>query len=319
MTILVTGAAGFIGNNFCQKLANNKKFKLIGIDSFNNYYSVKIKRLRIKRLLKKKNFKFYQINLKDKNKLKNLFKKYKFKEVYNFAAQAGVRYSEINPIAYIDSNVTGFINLIKLSKDFNVKKFFYASSSSVYGDSNNFPLKEMEKLSPKNLYGMTKKLNEDIAKNYFENYKFKSVGLRFFTIYGEWGRPDMFIFKYLAAAYHKKIFYLNNYGDHVRDFTYIDDATNILIELRKKNIQKNDIYNVCSNNPIGLKKILNFFQKISPKTKIIKREFQKSDVYKTHGSNKSIIEKTKYKQFENVNKALQKTHDWYLKNKKFYK
>ncbi len=319
MTILITGAAGFIGNNFCHKLAKNKKLNLIGIDSLNNYYAVKIKRHRIKRLLKNNNIKFYQINIKDKKKLKNLFKKYKFDEVYNFAAQAGVRYSEVNPTAYIDSNITGFINLIKLSKDFKVKKFFYASSSSVYGDLNNFPLKESEKLNPKNFYGMTKKLNEDIARNFFENYKFKSVGLRFFTVFGEWGRPDMFMFKYLTAAYYKKKFYLNNYGNHVRDFTYIDDATNILLKLRNKSIKKNDIYNISSNNPIGLKQILSFFQKISPKTQIVKREFQKSDVYKTHGSNKVVIEKTKYKKFENVKEALKKTHDWYFKNKKYYK
>ena len=319
MTILITGVAGFIGNNFCQKLAKNKKLKIVGIDSFNNYYPVKIKKQRIKKIINNKNIKFYQKNIKDKKKLSNLFKKYKFKEVYNFAAQAGVRYSEINPVAYIDSNITGFINLIKISKDFNVKKFFYASSSSVYGDSINFPLKETEQLNPKNFYGMTKKLNEDIARNYFENYKFKSIGLRFFTVFGEWGRPDMFMFKYLTAAYHKKKFYLNNYGNHVRDFTYINDVTNILCKLRNKKIKKNEIYNISSNNPIGLKEILNFFQKITPKTQVIKRRFQKSDVFKTHGSNKIILKKTNYKKFENINKALKNTHDWYLENKKIYK
>ena len=319
MTILITGVAGFIGNNFCQKLAKNKKLKIVGIDSFNNYYPVKIKKQRIKKIINNKNIKFYQINIKDKKKLSNLFKKYKFKEVYNFAAQAGVRYSEINPVAYIDSNITGFINLIKISKDFNVKKFFYASSSSVYGDSINFPLKETEQLNPKNFYGMTKKLNEDIARNYFENYKFKSIGLRFFTVFGEWGRPDMFMFKYLTAAYHKKKFYLNNYGNHVRDFTYINDVTNILYKLRNKKILKNEIYNISSNNPIGLKEILNFFQKITPKTQVIKRRFQKSDVFKTHGSNKIILKKTNYKKFENIKKALKNTHDWYLENKKIYK
>ena len=319
MTILITGVAGFIGNNFCQKLAKNKKLKIVGIDSLNNYYPVKIKKQRIKKIINNKNIKFYQINIKDKKKLSDLFKKYKFKEVYNFAAQAGVRYSEINPVAYIDSNITGFINLIKTSKDFNVKKFFYASSSSVYGDSINFPLKETEQLNPKNFYGMTKKLNEDIARNYFENYKFKSIGLRFFTVFGEWGRPDMFMFKYLTAAYHKKKFYLNNYGNHVRDFTYINDVTNILYKLRNKKILKNEIYNISSNNPIGLKEILNFFQKITPKTQVIKRRFQKSDVFKTHGSNKIILKKTNYKKFENIKKALKNTHDWYLENKKIYK
>ena len=114
---------------------------------------------------------------------------------------------------------------------------------------------------------MTKKLNEDIARNYFENYKFKSIGLRFFTVFGEWGRPDMFMFKYLTAAYHKKKFYLNNYGNHVRDFTYINDVTNILCKLRNKKIKKNEIYNISSNNPIGLKEILNFFKKYHLKLK----------------------------------------------------
>ena len=180
MTILITGAAGFIGNNFCVDFANKyKNTKIISIDNINDYYSKKIKFKRFKRLKNFKNIKFLKIDLKDKPKLIKIFNKYKFKEVYNFAAQAGVRYSEKNPQAYIDSNITGFLNLIELSKDNNVKKFFFASSSSVYGDSKKFPLSENEKLNPKNFYGMTKKLNEDIAKRFFENYKFKSIGLRF--------------------------------------------------------------------------------------------------------------------------------------------
>ena len=319
MTILITGAAGFIGNNFCQKLAKNKKLKIIGIDSLNNYYSKRIKKLRVDKLIQNKNVKFYQINLNNKKKLQKLFKKYNFKEVFNFAAQAGVRYSEINPHAYVESNITGFLNLITISKEFGIKKFFYASSSSVYGDNKNFPLIESENLNPKNFYGMTKKLNEDIAKNFYENYNFKSVGLRFFTVFGEWGRPDMFMFKYLSASYHKKKFYLNNYGKHVRDFTYIEDVTNILLKLRTKKIIYNEIYNISSNNPIGLKQILDFFKKISPKTNIIKREFQKSDVYKTHGSNELVIKKTNYKHFKNINISLKNTHDWFLKYKNYYK
>ena len=151
MTILITGAAGFIGNNFCVDFANKyKNTKIISIDNVNDYYSKKIKFSRLKRLKNFRNIKFLKIDLKDKTKLTKIFKKYKFKEVYNFAAQAGVRYSEKNPQAYIDSNITGFLNLIKLSKDNNIKKFFFASSSSVYGDSKKFLLSDNEKLNPKN-------------------------------------------------------------------------------------------------------------------------------------------------------------------------
>ncbi len=320
MTILITGAAGFIGNNFCEKLANKEpKMKIICIDNMNDYYSIKIKKLRLRRISKFENVKFFKTDITDLSKLRKLFKKYKFKEVYNFAAQAGVRYSEKNPNAYTKSNIEGFINLISLSKEMNVKKFFYASSSSVYGDCINFPLKENENLNPKNFYGMTKKLNEEIAKNYYENYKFKSVGLRFFTVFGEWGRPDMFMIKYLNSVYNKKKFYLNNFGRHIRDFTYIEDVTNILIKLRYKKINNHEFYNVCSNKPIGLIKIIKYFEKFSPKVKIIKRKFQKADVYKTHGDNKRILRISKFSKFTNIYDALKKTHDWFFYNKKFYK
>ena len=319
MAILITGAAGFIGHNFCEKLAKKKlKTKIICIDNINNYYSVNIKKARIKRFRKFKNFKFLKIDLSNFENLKKLFKSYKFEEVYNFAAQAGVRYSEKNPNAYIKSNVEGFINLISLSKKNKIKKFFYASSSSVYGDNNNFPLKEKEILNPKNFYGITKKMNEDVAQMYYENYKFKSVGLRFFTVFGEWGRPDMFMIKYLNAVYNSKKFYLNNFGKHIRDFTYVDDVTNILIKLRSKKISKNEIYNICSNNPIGLIKIIKFFEKLSPKIKINKRGFQKADVYKTHGNNKKLLKILKINKFTNIYSALKKTHDWFFANKRVY-
>ncbi len=320
MTILITGAAGFIGNNFCVDFANKyKNTKIISIDNVNDYYSKKIKFSRLKRLKNFKNIKFLKIDLKDKPKLTKIFKKYKFKEVYNFAAQAGVRYSEKNPQAYIDSNITGFLNLIKLSKDNNIKKFFFASSSSVYGDSKKFPLSEYEKLNPKNFYGMTKKLNEDIAKRFFENYKFKSIGLRFFTVFGEWGRPDMFLIKYLDAAYNKKFFFLNNYGNHVRDFTYINDVTKLIIKLRGEKIVGSDIYNICSNNPINLKKVIKLLSGKTPRVKIKKRGFQKADVYKTHGNNSKIKKKTKIKQFEDFNFALNKTHEWFKSKYKMFK
>ena len=320
MTILITGAAGFIGNNFCIDFANKyKNTKIISVDNINDYYPKKIKFKRLKRLKKFKNIKFLKIDLKDKFRLRKIFKKYKFSEVYNFAAQAGVRYSEINPQAYVDSNITGFLNLIQLSKDNNVKKFFFASSSSVYGDSKKFPLSENESLNTKNFYGVTKKLNEEIAKRYFENYKFRSVGLRFFTVFGEWGRPDMFLIKYLDAAYNKKTFFLNNYGNHIRDFTYINDVTKLIIELRRKKIIGADIYNICSNNPINLKKVIKFLVTKVPKVKIKKRGFQKADVYKTHGNNSKIKKKTKFKKFEDFDFALSKTHEWFKSKYKIFK
>ena len=153
--------------------------------------------------------------------MSNIFLKNNISEIYNFAAQAGVRYSMENPGAYINSNVLGFANLINLGRENNVKKFFYASSSSVYGDSNKFPLKEKLNLKPKNLYGLTKKHNEEMAAIYYDNFNFKTIGLRFFTVFGEWGRPDMFLYKLLASKFNNKKFVLNNNGNHFRDFTFI--------------------------------------------------------------------------------------------------
>ena len=320
MAILITGAAGFIGYSFCEKLTKkNHKTKIICIDNINNYYSTKIKKKRIKRILRHKNVLFFKIDLSNRKKLEKIFKKYNFLEVYNFAAQAGVGYSEQNPNAYTKSNIEGFINIIKLSKQNKVKKFFYASSSSVYGDCKKFPLKESERLNPKNYYGITKKTNEEIARVFFDSFKFKSIGIRFFTVFGEWGRPDMFMIKYLNAVYNSKKFYLNNYGNHIRDFTYIDDVTNILIKLRTKKILGSEVYNICSNNPIGLTNTINYFQKISPKIKILKRGFQKSDIYKSHGDNRKILKLIKNYKFKNFFEAIKNTHNWFRLNKDLYK
>ena len=319
MKILVTGAAGFIGNNFCAKLLDLKKnYQIIGVDNINNYYSPKIKKKKILRLKKYKHFTFCKINLQDKTKIQNLFKKYKFTEVYNFAAQAGVRYSVINPQAYLESNVIGFSNLIEISKNYNVKKFFFASSSSVYGDLDKFPIKENNHLYPKNLYGLSKKYNEEVAKLYFENYKFKSVGLRFFTIFGEWGRPDMFIIKYLNASYNKKKFYLNNFGNHLRDFTYIDDVLKNLLALRMKKIDGFEAFNVCSNNPVSLHKIIKLLEKKIPKVNIKKRGMQLADIYKTHGDNKKLVKKVGFKSVTKFEDALNKTLNWFKINKEMF-
>ena len=322
MKILITGCCGFIGFNFSNYLCKkNKKFKIIGIDNLNNYYSVKFKKNRLKELKKNKNFSFHKVDLINYNNLKNLFIKNKFDCVLNLAAQPGVRYSLINPNSYVKNNISGFYNLFDLSSNYNVKKFLYASSSSVYGDAKKFPLKEKNILNPKNIYGYSKKINEELVGLQSNKSKMKTIGLRFFTIYGEWGRPDMMMLKYLAAQLNSKKFYLNNFGKHVRDFTYIKDVNEILFKLIKKNIKnKNIIFNICSNNPIKITKVLNLIDKFTyKKAKIIKREFQSADVYKTHGDNSLIKKTVKFKKFTKIEKGIINTVNWFKNNKKIIK
>ena len=319
MKILITGCCGFIGFNFTNFLArSNKKIKIIGIDNINNYYSIDLKKKRLKELFKNRNFKFYKIDITELEKLKKLYKKHFFNYVFNFAAQAGVRYSLINPKSYIKNNILGFFNIINLSLEYKVKKLFYASSSSVYGEINKFPLKENYILRPKNVYGLSKKINEEMVDVLQLNNKTQFVGLRFFTIYGEWGRPDMFMIKYLNAIYDKsKVFYLNNYGNHHRDFTYIKDVCKILKKLIYLNLKKKHlIINICSNKPL---KLTNIIKKINDltlnKPKIIKRSLQKADIIKTHGDNNLVKKISGIKKFTDISIGLRNTVEWFVKNK----
>ena len=316
MKILITGSAGFIGFNFSKFLLEKTNFDVVGVDNLNDYYSVSIKKERLKVLKRFKKFKFIKLDLTNKNKLDKVFKN-RFYALFHFAAQAGVRYSLVNPRAYIQNNTLGFFNVIEASIKTKVKKIFYASSSSVYGDSKKFPLKENNSIKPKNIYGLTKKNNEEICNLLAENHKIPFIGLRFFTVFGEWGRPDMLIYKYLKSIFYKKQkFYLNNYGNHTRDFTYINDVNKILLNLLKKNIQNgNNIFNICSNNPIKITKVLNFISKeISLRPKIYKRSFQKADVMKTHGNNAKIKKFIKIKKFTDINLAISNTAKWYKNN-----
>ena len=232
MQILITGAAGFIGFNLSKYLLKNSKFKIFGVDNFNTYYSKSLKKDRIKELKKFHNFRFEKIDITNKKKLDIFFKKKKVSLIINLAAQAGVRYSLIKPTEYVDNNVLGFYNIISAANKYKVKRIIYASSSSVYGDSVIFPLSEKQKIKPKNIYALSKKINEEMADVFSEQFKIYFVGLRFFTVYGEWGRPDMFMMKYLQSSFNSsKKFYLNNFGNHIRDFTYIDDVCEIIKKL----------------------------------------------------------------------------------------
>jgi UDP-glucuronate 4-epimerase len=317
MKILVTGAAGFIGFSL-SRLLLSKNHKIVGIDNINDYYSKQLKIDRLKQLKKFTNFKFYKIDLIDNKKIDQVFKKNKFDAVFHFAAQAGVRYSVDYPRKYIDSNINGFFNLLEQVKNKKIKKFFYASSSSVYGDSKSFPLKEKNVLFPTNTYSLSKKFNEDLSLIYNKFYGTSAIGLRFFTVYGEWGRPDMFYSKVLDAAFKKTKLYVNNFGNHSRDFTYINDVTLILYNLlRLKKIPSNEVLNICSNNPLNIIKLIKTIEKNSKKIKLHKRTMQKADVLKTHGDNKKIKKYKLIKNFTSFQTGIRNTLEWYKKYNNF--
>ena len=283
MKILITGGAGFIGFNVANHLLT-KKYKIIGIDNFDNYYSPAYKKKRVQQLKKQKLFKFKFIDLLDREKVFTFFKKNNIDLIIHLAAQAGVRNSFLNPKKYIESNISAYLNVIFAAKKFGVKKIIYASSSSIYGDSKQFPLNENKIFKQKNIYAVSKKLNEDIAETFSKISNISFIGLRFFTIYGEWGRPDMILYKMFNSSSKDKIFELNNRGNHLRDFTYIGDVNLIFQKLIVKKFKKNEIFNICSNNPISILKICNNFKKNYPlKLKFIKKH--KADILKTHGNN----------------------------------
>jgi UDP-glucuronate 4-epimerase len=321
MKILITGCAGFLGFHLCEKILKiDKNSKIVGIDNLNGYYSVSYKKKRLSFLKDKKNFQFNKIDISNFKKLERIFKKNKFDFVINLAAQAGVRYSISNPKEYMSSNILGFFNIAELSRIYNIKKIYYASSSSVYGETKIFPIKESAKTYPKNIYSLSKKNNEELAEIYSHYYNIQFVGLRFFTIYGEWGRPDMLILKYILKCVNKDTFYLNNYGNHYRDFTYVKDVVENILRLTRKKIRKrHEIFNICSNNPVSIKWVLDKISKEFGAPKIIKKPKQKADVYKTHGNNKKISKITKFKNYTKIGKGLTNVIEWAKLNIQYIK
>ena len=321
MNFLITGSAGFIGfhitNNILKKY---KKSKIIGLDNLNNYYSVSLKKKRLKVLQKYKNFKFFKTDLTEKKKIIKLIRKNNINVVIHMAAQAGVRDSLKIPFSYFQSNFVGFLSVLEASHICKVKKFIFASSSSVYGDKKKYPIKETENISPKNIYSASKKINEDVAKDFSRISNMKIIALRFFTIYGEYGRPDMLIFKFLKASFLNKKFLLFNYGKHERDYTHIEDAVLMINKLIKKKVNdKFQIFNVCSNNPVDISKLLNVITKYTKiKTKIQKVGKNEIEVFKTHGDNSKIKKYLKLNKFKNIFYEIEKIVKWY-KNEKIWK
>jgi len=313
--VLITGVVGFIGYSLAIKLLN-ENCHVIGVDNFDDYYSTKLKKKRLSQLKKYSRFQIKVFNI-EKYESFNIIKKYNFDHIFHLAAQAGVRYSAINPNKYIKTNILGTINLFKFASTKKIKSIFFASSSSVYGDSKNFPLKENDKLYPKNIYATSKVINEITAKSFSENYNMKIFGLRFFTIYGEWGRPDMLLFKIFKNSLINKKLELNNNGNHYRDFTYINDVVEILyLLMNKKTTKSYDIYNICSNNPQNIKKLIMYFKKNLSTLKILNIPKNNLDVFKTHGDNRKIIKFLKFEKFTKFEDALKQTFQWYKKYNK---
>ena len=318
MKILVTGCAGFIGFHLTKKLLD-LNYVVFGIDNLNKYYSPKLKNHRLKILKKYKKFKFLKKNINEKSII-NFYKNKKIKIIIHLAAQAGVRYSIKNPDAYLESNILGFFNILKLSKIIKAKHLMIASTSSVYGDGKKFPLKEKDDTNhPVSLYSATKKSNEVISYSYSKNFQIPITCLRFFTVYGPYGRPDMSLFKFTKAILNKRKIDLYNQGNHVRDFTYIDDVIEMVIKLLNKPPKHQipfDIYNISNSKPIKLINYIKFLQKnLNMKINFRKLPLQTGDVYKTHGSNKKILKKIGKIKSVGIDIGIKNFINWY---KKFY-
>ncbi len=320
MSILITGSAGFIGYHLTEKLLK-KNINVIGIDNINNYYDTKLKKNRIYELKKNKKFKFYKIDLCEYEKLDNVIKKNKIKFIIHLAAQAGVRYSIKNPKIYFKSNLEGFFNILEVSRHNKIKHLVFASTSSVYGDTKNFPLNENNRTDhPLSFYAATKKSNEVMAHSYSYIYKLPCTGVRFFTVYGPFGRPDMALFKFTKNIINNQSIELFNNGNHLRDFTYVDDIVDGIYSLIKRHSKKNipyEIFNIGNGNPKKLKDYLKFIEKkLNSKAKVKKLPLQMGDIIKTHSNIKKLKNYTNYKPKTNIEVGISKFIEWY---KDYYK
>ena len=333
MKILISGAAGFIGFHLAKKLVS-QGHTIVGIDNLNTYYEVQLKIDRLKELgveiqleelpLKKNrekdNFSFHQIDLTDEEKLNELFSTSGIDLVINLAAQAGVRYSIENPKAYINSNVVGFINILECCKKCNIKELIYASSSSVYGNSDKSPFEETDHVdNPISIYAATKKSNELMAHVYSHLFNIKTIGLRFFTVYGPWGRPDMAPFLFTKAILNNNPINVFNNGDLMRDFTFIDDVVGgIEAVIHKMDaFEKYEIFNIGNNKPVALKDFIDAVETSCGKEAIkVMFPMQEGDVYKTYASIDKLNQLTGYSPETNIREGIHKFVSWY---KEYYK
>tara|TARA_B110000259_G_scaffold49718_1_gene58336 strand:- start:423 stop:1400 length:978 start_codon:yes stop_codon:yes gene_type:complete len=322
MRILITGAAGFIGSHLCLKLLE-LGHQIIGVDNLNNYYDIKLKQDRLK-LIKdyaknnRKKFKFIKTDISKNQMMKKIFSNNKFSIIFHLAAQAGVRFSIKNPDQYYQSNIKGFYNILDLSKQFKINHLFFASSSSVYGDSTDLPSKETSNTDrPISFYAATKKTNEVMAYAYSAIYKLPTTALRFFTVYGPYGRPDMSLYKFFDNIIKGKSIDVFNHGKHERDFTYIDDVVKILVKI-KDTIPKGDTpyqcLNIANSKPVKIIDYIKLISKVLKKNVKIKYlGLQKGDVKITYASNKVIKKKVGKFRSTKLEEGLKKYHQWFLK------
>tara|TARA_B110000003_G_scaffold263270_1_gene286743 strand:- start:7473 stop:8483 length:1011 start_codon:yes stop_codon:yes gene_type:complete len=328
-TIIVTGSAGFIGNAVCIKLLERGE-NIVGIDNHNNYYDPKIKDARLKRLTKYSNYQHNRIDLSDQKNLDEVFKSCKPKKVINLAAQAGVRYSMENPLAYINSNVVGFGHILENCYKYKVEHLVYASTSSVYGANTKMPFSEHDSANhPLSIYAATKKSNELMAHAYSYLYNLPTTGLRFFTVYGPWGRPDMALFKFTKAILEEKPIDVFNYGKHTRDFTFIDDIVEGVIKTLDKVTTSNinwdsnqpdpanskapwSIYNIGNNKPVELMDYINALEKhLGKKAQLNFLPLQPGDVPDTYANVENLKKKFNYKPSTSVVEGVSDFVKWY--------
>ena len=321
--ILITGGAGFIGFHLSKKLLENNFFVVV-IDNLNDYYDVELKNARLNILKKYKNFSFYRMDIVNKNELLDLFDSNKFDIVINLAAQAGVRYSIDHPDSYINSNIIGFFNILECCRAFPVKHLLFASSSSVYGKNKKVPYKTTDNVDhPVSLYAATKKSDELLAYAYSNLYNIKVTGLRFFTVYGPFGRPDMAYFSFTNDIIDNKVIKVFNNGDMYRDFTYIDDVVTSIINLLDKVPLEDEngvaykIYNIGNNNPVKISDFIEILEKeLKRKAKKIYLPMQPGDVYETYADIDDLKKMTGFAPKTSLNEGLHKFVVWY---KDFYR
>jgi UDP-glucuronate 4-epimerase len=317
MKILVTGTAGFIGFHLAKVLLERGD-EVVGIDNFNDYYDVSLKEDRNKILEEYDNYKLYRLDISNLKELKKVFKENKFDKVCHLAAQAGVRYSIENPYVYIDSNVVGFVNIINLTKDNNIKDFIYASSSSVYGNTKEVPFSEdVDVNEPISLYAASKRSNELMAYTYNHLFGLNTIGLRFFTVYGPWGRPDMAIFKFVKNITEGKEIDVYNYGkDLKRDFTYVDDIVDGIIRALDSDYE-NEIFNLGKGSPDELGEMIEIIEdELGIKAKKNLLPMQKGDVMVTYSDTSKSKRMLGYDPKITLKEGIGKFVEWY---KEYYK
>jgi UDP-glucuronate 4-epimerase len=329
MTVLVTGAAGFIGMHLSKRLLE-QGYEVVGIDNLNDYYDPKLKEARLAELNKYKHFTFIKLDLVDKEGILELFNKFSLTYVIHLAAQAGVRYSLQNPHAYVDSNLVGFVNILEACRHYPVKHFIYASSSSVYGSNQKMPFSTSDNVDhPVSLYAATKKANELIAHTYSHLYGIPTTGLRFFTVYGPWGRPDMAYFSFTKNILEGKPIKVFNHGNMRRDFTYIDDIVEGMVRLLDKPPVSNPnwdrmspdpsssyapykIYNIGNNQPV---KLLDFIETLESllgvKAKMEFLPMQPGDVEATYADIDDLQKAVGFHPSTSIEDGLRKFVEWY--------